>query len=43
MENFGFDKIPEAFGEDEELPSDFKEFDEDIETTHKCPKCGYEW
>lgn len=43
MENFGFSKIPDAFEEDEEIPSDFKEFDEDIETTHKCPKCGYEW
>lgn len=43
MENFGFSNIPEPFEEDEEIPSDFKEYDEDIDTTHKCPKCGYEW
>ena len=24
-------------------PEDFKEFGDDIETEHKCPKCGYEW
>ena len=24
-------------------PDDFKEFDEGIETDHKCPRCGYEW
>lgn len=24
-------------------PDDFKEFDEDIKTAHKCPRCGYEW
>lgn len=23
--------------------AEFKEFDEDIETTYRCPKCGYEW
>jgi len=28
---------------DEPPPKDFKEFDEDIATDHKCPKCGYEW
>lgn len=26
-----------------ESPEDFKEFDENIDTDHKCPKCGYEW
>jgi len=26
-----------------ESPEDFKEFDENIDTNHKCPKCGYEW
>lgn len=25
------------------MPSDFKEFDEEIETEHECPKCGYRW
>lgn len=26
-----------------EPPEDFKELDEDIETEHACPKCGYKW
>lgn len=29
--------------ETEESPEDFEEYDEDIETEHRCPKCGYEW
>jgi len=24
-------------------PDEQKEYDENIETTNKCPKCGYEW
>ena len=28
---------------DIEPPSDFKEFDENIDTEHSCPKCGYSW
>lgn len=24
-------------------PEDFDEYDEDIDTEHRCPKCGYEW
>ena len=24
-------------------PEDFPEVDEDIETEHRCPSCGYEW
>jgi len=24
-------------------PEDFPEYDESIETEHRCPKCGYEW
>lgn len=28
---------------DLEPPSDFNEFDEDIETEHCCPSCGYRW
>lgn len=24
-------------------PQDFKEVDENIETEHECPKCGYRW
>ena len=30
-------------GDDEEAPGGFKEFDENIETKHKCPRCGYEY
>lgn len=26
-----------------ESPEDFKEVDENIETEHTCPKCGYAW
>lgn len=26
-----------------EPPAEFKEFDEDIEVEHTCPKCGYAW
>lgn len=29
--------------ESQESPEDFKEFDEQIETSHECPKCGYRW
>lgn len=52
MPEFGFDlpNFEDAFdGDDEELPEDmeapegFKEFGEDMETKHRCPKCGYEW
>jgi len=24
-------------------PEEFKDYDEDIDTDHKCPKCGYQW
>ena len=24
-------------------PDEFKEMDEDIDTDHECPKCGYRW
>jgi ParB-like chromosome segregation protein Spo0J len=43
-DDFGFD-----FGDFEgleyspEAPKEFKEYGEDIETSHKCPMCGYEW
>ena len=29
--------------EDVEAPEDFPEYGDDIDTEHKCPKCGYEW
>ena len=25
------------------VPEEFKEYDEDIETQYRCPKCGYSW
>lgn len=40
MGKFGFDECVEAA---DKLVDDFKEFDEDIKTEHRCPKCGYEW
>ena len=27
----------------EESPEDFVEFNDDIDTQHRCPKCSYEW
>lgn len=39
MADFGFD--PRVLGPDQ--PQPFKEFSENIETAHRCPKCGYEW
>lgn len=38
--DFGFDFDAE---EDEEAPDSFKEYDEDMQAKHTCPKCGYEW
>jgi ParB-like chromosome segregation protein Spo0J len=28
---------------EKEAPSEFAEVDENIETEHNCPKCGYKW
>jgi len=28
---------------DREAPEEFSEVDDDIETDHRCPSCGYEW
>ena len=28
---------------DSEPPDEFAEVDDDIETEHRCPSCGYEW
>lgn len=44
MTNAIFDQWKELdpLGEDgSELPEDWQEFDEEIETEHECPKCGY--
>ena len=27
----------------DEAPEDFKDVDENIDTEHECPKCGYKW
>jgi ParB-like chromosome segregation protein Spo0J len=35
--------IIEAADDEPESPDDFAEVDEDIETEHQCPKCGYQW
>lgn len=35
--------VGDEYGFIDEAPAEFKEFGEDIETEHKCPKCGYEW
>ena len=34
---------PRAAPDTVEAPEDFKEVDENIETEHECPKCGYRW
>lgn len=26
-----------------EPPDEFREYDEDLETDHECPRCGYQW
>ena len=33
----------EESADEVEAPEDFKEVDEDIDTDHECPKCGYRW
>lgn len=43
MEQFGFETFSEFSGSDSDAPDSFKEYDSDLETDHKCPKCGYEW
>ena len=40
MEQFGFRELEEKL---DESPEGFKEFSEETETAHKCPRCGYEW
>lgn len=30
-------------GSDEEILEEFPEVDEDIQTDHQCPSCGYQW
>lgn len=40
MSDFGFDLL--SLGE-EVPPGEFREYSEDQETKHVCPRCGYEW
>ena len=49
LEGFEFDgmffdwELDNLIGTEPEAPEDFAEYGDDIETEHKCPKCGYEW
>ena len=38
----GLNRQEEHGGEAEDGDA-FKEYDDDLATEHKCPKCGYEW
>lgn len=42
---FSVDELSDIFETDsfKEIPDDFQEFDEEIETDKQCPKCGYTW
>lgn len=40
MTAFGFEELTIK---EKEAPEEFAEYDEEIQTEHKCPKCGYEW
>ena len=44
-EDLGFSEseIAALIVEEPEPPDDFPEIDEDIDTEHECPKCGYKW
>lgn len=35
--------VPDESHEEPEPPSEFREYDETIQTHYQCPKCGYEW
>ncbi len=41
ISDWGFERLTPPT--DPEPPSDFTSFDDDIETSYQCPKCGYEW
>lgn len=36
---FGFEASDDVYS----VPEPFKEYDDDMSTAHKCPRCGYEW
>jgi ParB-like chromosome segregation protein Spo0J len=44
LELTGFDQAEfEALLRKQSPPEEFPEYDESVETEHKCPKCGYVW
>ena len=44
MSEFGFDSVnTDEPDKSYESPESFKEYGEDMETKHVCPRCGYEW
>ena len=43
IELTGFDVDEIESMKPEEPPEDFKEFDENMETEHECPQCGYKF
>ena len=43
MAQYDFDIYLEPEEGKNAAQTEFKEYDEDIETTNKCPMCGYEW
>ena len=42
MTAFGFEELEAEMNSEKEAPEGFDEVEE-LETTHKCPMCGYEW
>lgn len=47
IEGSDFDGLKFTFASsdmtEEDSPEEFKEYGEETETKHKCPRCGYEW
>mgnify|MGYP003137032983 CR=1 FL=1 len=43
LQDWGFDDIELQLNEEYWKEPDEKEFDENLETENKCPKCEYEW
>lgn len=43
MSDFGFNALETSEDEDDEPPAGFKEYGEEMQTKHTCPRCGYEW
>ena len=40
---FSSDELAKIVGETPEAPTAFPEYDENIKTDYRCPKCGYTW